>query len=538
MSINRLQYSKKNTLQIFFVSFVLLLFLSGCAATNTTPPPEPLIRPQKIHPQAELQKEEPRTIETRPRTSLSSLASLKPRVAAAEKMPYEGKLFSLSARSTPMRDVLLGLSKQAELNLVIEKGVNYEEPVSVELYDLPLSTALDMVLNAYGYFYDIDGNILRVKALETKIFHFDYPLMVNTPTSSVGGDMLSSSGQNSGNYSGGGGSGGSGDNDMKGEFSIDTSVDTDALDLWNQLEQSLKGGEGQDGLLSEQGRVQISKLAGTIMVTDRRENLILIEEYLNVLERVLSRQIAIEAKILEVSLRDDYQYGIKWDVLAQNIINSSGGDLQFISDFTTGGGNITLEYFNDTGSNVIGAFIEALSVQGNVNVLASPRISALNNQTALITVARNIPYIDWQLSSIQDPNDEQGRLSQLVPTMQNTQVGISLGVTPQIDENGVVTLHIVPVITDLVGFKTFTQDNDSWEIPIIDMRATDSIVRARNGSTIILGGLILEKLDENQTGIPVLGDIPYLGQALFSGQSKEAEKRELVIMLNPTIIEQ
>ena len=538
MSVNRLQYSKNNMRKIFFVCFMMLVFLSGCAATNTTPPPEPLIQPQEVHPQAELKKEEPRKIETRPRTSLSSLASLKPRVAAAEKMAYEGKLFSLSARSTPMRDVLLGLSKQAELNLVIEKGVNYEEPVSVELHDLPLSTALDMVLNAYGYFYDIDGNILRIKAVETKIFHFDYPLMVNTPSSSIGGDMLSSGSQNSGNNSGGSSSGGDGDNDMKGEFSIETSVDAGALDMWNQLEQSLVGGEGQDGLLSEQGRVQISKLAGTIMITDRRENLILIEEYFNVLQKVLSRQIAIEAKILEVSLNDNYQYGIKWDVLAQNIINSSGGDLQFISDFTTGGGNITLEYFNDTGSNIIGGFIEALSAQGNVNVLASPRISALNNQTALITVARNIPYIDWQLSSIQDPNDDQRRLSQLVPTMQNTQIGISLGVTPQIDENGVVTLHIVPVITDLVGFKTFTQDGDSWEIPIINLRATDSIVRARNGSTIILGGLIMERMSEGSTGIPVLGDIPYFGQALFSGQTKEAEKRELVIMLNPTIIDQ
>jgi MSHA biogenesis protein MshL len=153
-------------------------------------------------------------------------------------------------------------------------------------------------------------------------------------------------------------------------------------------------------------------------------------------------------------------------------------------------------------------------------------------------VARNIPYIDWQLSSIQDPNDDQGRLTQLVPTMQNTQVGISLGVTPQIDENGVATLHIVPVITDLVGFKQFTQDGDSWDIPIIDMRATDSIVRARNGSTIVLGGLILERVSEDSTGIPILGDIPYLGQILFSGQGKESEKRELVIMLNPTIIEQ
>jgi MSHA biogenesis protein MshL len=531
MRLTRLQKLQIYKRPIFSVYFLALLLLAGCA-TTTVAPPEPTIQPQ-AQPQAELKKEGPRTIETRPRTSLAPLATLEPRVSAAEKMPYEGKLFSLSARSTPMRDVLLGLSKQAELNLVLEKGVNYAEPVSLELHDLPLSTALDMVLNAYGYFYDIDGSVLRVKAVETKIFHFDYPLIVNTPSSSVGGDMLS--GGNQGND---GGSSSDSQNDMKGEFSIETSIDTDALDLWKQLEESLKGGgEGQHGLLSEQGRVQINKLAGTIMVTDRRENLILIEEYFDVLAKVRRRQITIEAKIIEVTLSDDYKYGIKWDVLAQDFLNK-GGDLQFITDFTTGGGNITLEFFNDTGSNIIGGFIEALSRQGNVNVLASPRISAVNNQTALISVARNVPYIDFELSSIQDPLDDQRRLTQLVPTMKNARVGISLGVTPQIDENGVTTLHIVPVITDLVGFKSFTIDQQTWDIPIIDMRATDSIVRARDGSTVVLGGLILERVSEDSTGIPVLGDIPYFGQALFSGQTKAAEKRELVIMLNPTIMEQ
>jgi MSHA type pilus biogenesis protein MshL len=526
------QYSQTNIRRIYLVCLLALVFLAGCAGSG--PQPQPSIQPQAEQPTA-LENQPPRRIETRPRSSLSPLASLKPKIAAAEKMPYESKLFSLSARSTPLRDVLLGLSKQAELNLVIEKGVDSDEPVSVELYDLPISTVLDMILNAYGYFYDIDGNILRIKAMETKIFHFDYPLMVNTPTSNVGGDMLSSRGGSNNNRR----SNSKDENDLKGEFSIETSVDSSALDLWKQLEQALKGGsEGQHGLLSEQGRMQINRLAGTIMITDRRENLLLIEEYFNELEKVLSRQVTIEAKILEVTLSDSFRYGIKWDVLAQDLLSSSGGDLQFISDFTTGGGNITLEFFNDTGNNIIGGFLEALSAQGNVNVLASPRISAVNNQTALITVARNIPYIDWQLSSIQDPNDQQGRLTQLVPTMQNTQVGISLGVTPQIDANGVATLHIVPVITDLVGFKQFTQDGDSWDIPIIDMRATDSIVRARNGSTIILGGLILERMSEDSTGIPVLGDIPYLGQILFSGQVKDSEKRELVIMLNPTIIEQ
>ena len=536
MRLTRLQNLQNYKRSTFFVYFLALLLLAGCA-TTTVAPPEPTIQPQvqpQVQPQAELKKQGPLTIETRPRTSLAPLATLEPRVSAAEKMPYEGKLFSLSARSTPMRDVLLGLSKQAELNLVLEKGVNYAEPISVELHDLPLSTALDMVLNAYGYFYDIDGSVLRVKAVETKIFHFDYPLIVNTPTSSVGGDMLSGGSQGN-NSSGSSSDSGS---DMKGEFSIETSIDTDALDLWKQLEEALKGGsEGQHGLISEIGRVQINKLSGTIMVTDRRENLILIEEYFNVLAKVLRRQITIEAKIIEVTLTDDYKYGIQWDVLAQDFL-SSGGDLQFISDFTTGGGNITLEFFNDTGNNIIGGFIEALARQGNVNVLASPRISAVNNQTALISVARNVPYIDFELSSIQDPNDDQRRLTQLVPTMKNARVGISLGVTPQIDENGVTTLHIVPVITDLVGFKTFTLDEQTWDIPVIDMRATDSIVRARDGSTVVLGGLILERVSEESTGIPVLGDIPYFGQALFSGQTKEAEKRELVIMLNPTIIDQ
>jgi MSHA biogenesis protein MshL len=518
------------------VFIMALTLIAGCATSNRIQPPQ-LPAEQAAKPLPELKKEQPRKIETRPRSTLSPLATIKPKIAAAEKMPHEGKLFTLSARSTPLRDVLLGLSKQAELNLVIERGVNNEEPISLELYDLPLATALDMVLNAYGYFYDIDGNILRIKAFETKIFHFDYPLVVNTPSSSVGGDMLGSGSQGN---SGGSNSSGGGSN-MTGEFSIDTSVDSSSLDLWTQLEDALKGGGGgsKHGMLSEQGKVQINRLSGTIMVTDRRENLILIEAYFNELEKVLRRQVTIEAKILEVSLSDDFKYGIKWDVLANDFLSTDGGDLQFISDFTSAdGGNITLEFKNDSGNNVIGGFIEALSRQGNINVLSSPRISALNNQTALIAVSRNIPYLDFELNSVQDPNDEERRVTQLVPTMQNAQVGISLGVTPQIDENGVATLHIVPVITDLVGFQEFTQSGNNWSVPVIDMRATDSIVRARNGSTIVLGGLMLERVTDDTTGVPGLGNIPYLGQALFSGQTKIAEKRELVILLNPTIMEQ
>ena len=169
MRLTLLQNSQIYRNSKFIVCCLALLFWAGCA-TTTVAPPEPTIPPQpQVQPQAELKKQGPLIIETKPRTSLAPLATLEPRVSSAEKMPYEGKLFSLSARSTPIRDVLLGLSKQAELNLVLEKGVNIAEPVSLELHDLPLSTALDVVLHSYGYFYEIDGTVLRIKAVETKI---------------------------------------------------------------------------------------------------------------------------------------------------------------------------------------------------------------------------------------------------------------------------------------------------------------------------------------------------------------------------------
>ena len=251
--LQKIQFTFSRSLPVWLIALLLLV---GCA-NKGQPPPEPTLEPRK-NPPPITERDRPRKLETRPRSTMSPLASLKPKVAAAEKMPYESKLFSLSARSTPLSDVLIGLSKQAELNLVLERGVDYAEPISVELHDMPLATALDMVLNAYGYFYDIDGNILRVKAMETKIFHFDYPLMVKSMSSSVGGDMLSSSQSNNNS---GGGSSNSGDEDLTGEFTIKTSVDTGSLDIWQQLETSLSsgGGEGSSGgLLSAIKSVMIA----------------------------------------------------------------------------------------------------------------------------------------------------------------------------------------------------------------------------------------------------------------------------------------
>ncbi|MEA2082675.1 MAG: hypothetical protein U9O82_00220 [Thermodesulfobacteriota bacterium] len=515
-----------------------IIMFGGCA--SYPPPSKPtvhtahkdIVSPAEIMP-AEIMKEAIGNGTSRGKQiALPPLAELKPRVAMEKKMPYEDKLFSLSARSTPMRDVLLGLAMEADLNLIIEKGVNPNEPISLEMHDLPLITLLDSILSSYKYFYSIQANILRIKSLETKIFHFDYPLIISAPSSSVGGDMLGGDNRSDSDKS----------SDLTGEFTITTKMDPNDLDVWAQVEKALGADNSAQGneknskpLLSPQGRIQINRMAGTIVVTDRRENLLLIEEYLAELETALRRQVIIEAKIIEVTLNEDHEYGIDWNFLAERAIG--GGDLTITTDFTTGTGALKINYFNDTsGKNQISGFIDALSTQGNVNVLSSPRISVLNNQTALINVGRTIPYLDWEMEVDEDPLDSTRRIGVLVPTVQMAQSGVSLGVTPQISAQGITTLHIVPVITDLAEYRTFTWEGNTWDVPIIDVRETDTIVRAENGTTIVLGGLIQERVRDTSSTVPLLGDIPLFGRLLFSGEQRDSTKRELVILLTPTVI--
>ncbi|CAN2047479.1 MSHA biogenesis protein MshL [Candidatus Magnetomoraceae bacterium gMMP-13] len=480
-------------------------------------PEPPKIQKDFIPPQDLMRK----FIKKTPPSALPPLAALKPMIAAEEKMPYESRLFSLSTRSAPLQDILLGLAKEADLNLVIEKAVNLMEPVSLEIKDLSLKLALDTILSAYEYFYEINGNILRVKALETRFFQFDYPLLYNVAESEVGGDVLGE---------GGGGS------DLSGEFTIETEVSgSEHLNIWEQIEKALTpAGTGQNGLLSNQGRALVNRMSGTIVLTDRRENILLAEKFLNKLEISLRRQVVIEAKIIEVTLNHDHQYGIDWNYL-QNQIGGSGA-LTFSSELSTGGAAVSVGFLDSFSRGTFELFLDALSVQGNLNVLSSPRLNVLNNQSALISVGQTIPYLDFETNVTTDPNDSTRTITTLEPTINKAQAGITLGITPQISEDSVTTLHIVPIITDLAAEKSFSYNGTDWTVPVIQVRETDTIVRAPDGVTVVIGGLIQDRTDDLVTKIPLLGDIPFLGR-LFSNQKRSNSKSEMVILLTPTVVE-
>ncbi len=491
----------------------LSLLLSGCFY-NATPPPQPASSSSPGLPRIPYAAF-PASGRQATLKHLPPLAELAPEAAVAGELPFEKMLFSLSTRGAPLEGTLFGLAREAGLNLVIEKGVDRGHPVSVEFNDLSLRQALDLILDSCEDFYTIEGNILKVKAFNTRIFHFDYSLVSN-------------SGDSGGNDSGGGNSGPGGDSG-NGAFEISTEANTEYLQVWDTINKALTGGSGGQGcLLSPDGRVEINPMGGMIVVNDRRKNLKLIGDYLEQLQQALRRQVIIEAKIIQVSLSKGFEYGIDWNLLAHDFIKN--GTLAVATNFASGATGLNVVYKGDPNrKNVLDGVLDALATQGDVKVLSSPRINVVNNQSAVITVGRQIPYLQWQSQS---STDEQ---TVIVPEVVTANTGISLGITPQIDAEGVITLHIVPVVSELSEYKTFSYDNNTFDVPVINTRQTDTIVRVDDGKTIIIGGLISEINSKNSSQVPMLGDIPLIG-TLFQRQKDVNTRVELVVMLTPTVI--
>ncbi len=455
--------------------------------------------------------------------------------ALDEEMPFDEKLFSFSARSTPLRDVLIALAKEAELNLVLGKHINALEPVSVEFTNLPLRQAMEEILNAFEYSYEINGNMLRVKAIERRIFHFDYPLVYSKPSSSVGGDMLGgSSGEGSG---------------ISASFTVDVEIeDEESLNIWKQIKDILKPAEEDiqssstddedeaTPLLSEIGRATVDSASGTIVVFDRPDVLDTVEAFLLRMKESLSRQVLIEAKIIEVRLDHAHHYGVDWSVLGDRLefpfsLESNLGT----SSSGTGTFNFKISNENTNADVDVGALIDFISTQGDVNTISSPRLNVINNQSATISIGKVIPYLDFEPGDFEQ--DENNRwYNTAMPTVVTVQAGISLGITPQISRTGVITLHIIPVITDQVGEKNFSYEGVTWNVPILDTRTTSTIISARDGETVVLGGLMQDNSSDNRTSVPIFSKIPFIGKALFANQAKQSDKTELVILLTPRIM--
>lgn len=279
-------------------------------------------------------------------------------------------------------------------------------------------------------------------------------------------------------------------------------------------------------------RVIVNPIAGTITVSALPDQLEQVDTFIRTFEASIQRQVLIEAKIVEVNLDRTFEFGIDWNAVAKAGTSTFGVQSRNLNPGPAAG---NVQFTLSGGPGQITAVLSALSSQGDVRVLSSPRVSALNNQRAVFDVTTG--EIVFNVSRAFVPNATgtgATPITQVTPTQVN--VGIVLDVLPQIGADNTVTMNIRPVVTSVARTAQFTDaDGTVFQAPVIDTRESDTMARLRAGETIIIGGLMQTRRERTRAGVPGLRDIPLLGR-LFTSYRDVERKAELVIFLTPTII--
>ncbi|ELR66315.1 MSHA biogenesis protein MshL [Photobacterium marinum] len=467
------------------------------------------------------------------------------------------KRFRVNARNVDARAFFGSLVKGTPFNIVLHPEVKGR--ISLTLRDVTLDEVLDVVSDIYGYNTIRKGNIIQVfpATLRTEVIPVDYLQLKRrglSLTSLTTGSITDNGSNSSGSSSG---SANSNNNDGNSQNSNDRSSSsatggtvietTSESDFWQQLEKAVQAMIG-----SGQGRsIVVSPQASLISVRAYPNELREVKEFLGVSQKRLKRQVVLEAKIMEVTLSDGYQQGINWSNITKtiggteiifgrgNLTSDANGNLQIpalpgggaISDLLGGQTNITISDGN------FDAVLSFLDTQGDLNVLSSPRVTAANNQKAVIKVGGD-QYFVTHISG-GEVNSDGGTASpdiELTPFFS----GISLDVTPQIDDEGGVLLHVHPAVVDVVTEVRdieLGQTFGTYKLPLAksSVRESDSVIHARSGDVVVIGGLMKSSLNDQVSKVPLLGDIPVLGH-LFRNVNKLETKTELVILLKPTVV--
>ncbi|EGR0128872.1 pilus (MSHA type) biogenesis protein MshL [Vibrio vulnificus] len=456
------------------------------------------------------------------------------------------KRFRIKSSGVEARQFFTSLIKGTEFSVAVHPDVTGR--ITLNVSDVTLDDILLIVQDMYGYDVIKTGKVIQVypAGLRTVTIPVDYiqfqrsgrsltsivtGSVTSTGSTSSGGDSDSNSNNSSNN------SNNSGDNTTtaSGGTRIETITESD---FWPLLQQAVAGligsGKGQSVVVTPQ--------AGVITVRAFPDEIREVRQFLGISQERMQRQVILEAKILEVTLSDGYQQGINWSNISASIGNSGSivvnrpgstvlPGLDAIGSLLGGQTNVTIS------DGSFEAVLSFMSTQGDLNVLSSPRVTASNNQKAVIKVGNDQYYVT-ALSS----NAGNGENSNAVPEVTLTPFfsGISLDVTPQIDDKGNVFLHVHPAVIEVeeeTKQLNLGGDFQNVTLPLAksSIRESDSVIRARDGDVVVIGGLMKSNTIERVSKVPFLGDIPALGH-LFRNTSNLTQKTELVILLKPTVV--
>ncbi|HFC9208267.1 pilus (MSHA type) biogenesis protein MshL [Vibrio cholerae] len=460
--------------------------------------------------------------------------------------------FRIQAEDVEAKAFFASLVQGTEYSAAIHPAVTGR--ITLNLTDVTLDEALGVVRDLYGFEVVKEGKVIQVypAGLRTVTIPVDYlqfkrtgrsltsittGTITNTDTNNSSSSSSSSSGSSDGNSS----SSSSRRSDSRGGTEIETTNESDFWPLLEKAVAQLLGGSGGQTVIA-------NPQAGVLTLRAYPDEIRQVNDFLGISQQRMHRQVILEAKILEVTLSDGYQQGINWskafssngasyNIGSGTITQDSSGNpitsalpgLDAIGSLLGGQSNVVIS------SGSFDAVISFMATQGDLNVLSSPRVTASNNQKAVIKVGTDEYYVT-DLSSVVGTGDN----AQASPDITLTPFfsGISLDVTPQIDDQGNVLLHVHPAVIEVEQqTKIITYNSQEITLPLArsSIRESDSVIRAKDGDVVVIGGLMKTNTIERVSKVPFLGDVPGLGN-LFRNISNQTQKTELVILLKPTVV--
>jgi len=578
-------------------SLAALVLAAGCAV----PPPSPTSVGPYITTELEKGVAE-RKAETTPRAIdealLPPLRMEMPTVAGA---PLEPR-FDLSVNNAPAAQVFMSLVSGTRYSMLVHPSVTGS--ITINLKDVNLREALDSIRDLYGYEYKIESTRIFIQpaGVQTRVFQVNYlsaqrrgvsqlrvtstTLSQTSGTTTTGATTPGLAGAPGTTGAPGTGGAATGAGVLGGAVIGDSSrltTNQEAI-FWSDLCEALAAltfppeagaaapvqapgtvsvqapEDRQRGICNRRGpgdrSIVVSPHSGVIVVRATPTELRAVDNYLRATRVAVERQVMLEAKIIEVTLSDQFQSGINWAVF-----NRSGGFGQITrpsSPSSQQAGSVTTQQLRDAAtaqllngpagavlglavaSSNFAALLTFLETQGNVQVLSSPRVATLNNQKAVLKVGDEQLFVS-NVSVIPVTNVTTGAVTSALATPQFSPYfsGIVLDVTPQIDDAGNITLHIHPSINDIANVQTNINlgfGNVAVPTARSTIRETDTIVRVSDGSIVAIGGLMRTEVNDVRGGVPGVSDTGWAA-LLFRTTTRLTEKKELVILLKPTIID-
>ncbi len=460
----------------------------------------------------------------------------------------ESETYSISAVSVPVTELLFKIAQDARKEIDIYSGV--QGNVTINALNQPLDRILERISSQANFIYEMSGNTILIKPdlPEWRNYKVDYVNIKKQSKESIDMQMSVSSGVD--------------DATTGGTPASSTKVTVESEhDFWSKLEENIKllaqldpnanriilPNEG-DEASNKNSKVELASVsqntivngeAGVISVYTTIKQHKAIKKYIDEVTKRVEQQVLIEATVVEVELNDQFQAGIDWSLM--NGMFGDDGGLKFTSPFAGPSDGFSVTTVDSGGIvGAIGEFnimanLQLLKQFGDSKVLSSPKIMAINNQTALLKVVENLVYFTIEVNT----NSTQTTSTVTYETEVNTiPVGFTMSVTPFVSENGEITLNVRPTISKQVGFVL--DPNPSLtilesRIPVIQEKEMSSVLRLRDRQTAIIGGLIEDSNSNGRTGLPWVSDIPVVGD-FFSTRDDSTRKRELIIFIRPVII--